>query len=198
MKKNKLLYQYAIRRDFSKTPEPGTPYIQVHTTDPLFVIQKHQASHLHYDLRIEIDGVLKSWALPKGPSTNPTVRRLAIPTEDHPLEYATFEGVIPEGQYGAGTVMVWDIGTYDNIKRSNGKAVTMLDCYLNGHIELFLHGTKLNGAYALIRLERSTYKDRAWLLIKMRDDYAQASNILKSKLRSALTNRTMAQIRKGA
>ncbi len=196
MKKKESLAQYNSQRDFTKTPEPKGTQKQKHMTNPIFVIQKHQARHLHYDVRLEIDGVLKSWAVPKGPSTNPTIKRLAIPTEDHPLEYATFEGVIPEGQYGAGTVMVWDIGTYENIKYSKGKPISMLDCYLNGHIEVFLHGKKLTGAYTLIHLEKSTYKQGGWLLIKMRDDYASTSNILTSKPRSVLTGRTMTQIRK--
>jgi DNA ligase D-like protein (predicted 3'-phosphoesterase) len=198
MKKKESLNQYKAQRDFTKTPEPKGAHKQAYSANPIFVIQKHYASHLHYDMRLEINGVLKSWAVPKGPSTDPSVKRLAIPTEDHPIEYATFEGVIPEGQYGAGTVMVWDIGTYENIKHSEGKPIPMLDCYLNGRIEVFLHGKKLTGAYTLIRLEQSTYKQGGWLLIKMRDDYVKSSNILTRQPRSALTDRNMTQIRKGS
>jgi bifunctional non-homologous end joining protein LigD len=198
MKKTESLIRYKAQRDFTQTPEPKGTRRRARKTNPIFVIQKHQATHLHYDLRLEIDGVLKSWAVPKGPSTDPSIKRLAVPTEDHPMEYATFEGIIPEGQYGAGTVMVWDMGTYDNIKHTKDKTVPMLDCYLNGRIEVFLHGKKLTGAYTLIRLEKSTYKQGGWLLIKMRDEYAKSSNILTSKPHSALTNRTMAQIKKGS
>lgn len=167
----------------------------MHTTS-LFVIQKHDASHLHYDFRLEINGVLKSWAVPKGPSTNPEIKHLAMPTEDHPLEYATFEGVIEAGSYGAGTVMVWDIGTFENIKQSKGSLVPIEQCYKNGQIEVFLHGKKLNGRYTLIRMKLGKAKKESWLLIKMRDEYADPqNNLLISKPNSALTDRTMEQIK---
>jgi DNA ligase D-like protein (predicted 3'-phosphoesterase) len=154
--------------------------------DPIFVIQKHQASRLHYDFRLEIDGVLKSWAIPKGPSTNPKDKRLAVPTEDHQIEYADFEGVISEG-YGAGTVMVWDTGTYKNIS----KQVSMVKCYKNGRIEIFLHGKKLKGAYALVKFASKSQ----WLLIKMNDEYADSKHdIVKTKPDSAVSGRSIKEI----
>jgi DNA ligase D-like protein (predicted 3'-phosphoesterase) len=138
------------------------------------VIQKHQASSLHYDFRIEVDGVLKSWAVPKGPSTDPSVKRLAVPTEDHPLGYADFEGVIPEGEYGGGTMIIWDRGTYRNLKEedAHGEVLSLEDQIENGHVTIWLEGQKLRGGYALIRTGKGE-KPR-WLLIKMDDDGADA------------------------
>jgi DNA ligase D-like protein (predicted 3'-phosphoesterase) len=157
--------------------------------NPLFVIQKHSASHLHYDFRLEYNGILLSWAVPKGPSLNPRIKRLAIPTPDHPYDYAHFEGAIPAGSYGAGTVMVWDIGTYRNIKMDDGALVSMKECLRRGTIEIFLKGKKLQGGFALIKTARG------WLLIKMRDEYASArKNPVTTQNKSALTERTMRQI----
>ncbi len=189
------LKKYKNRRDFSASPEPaGKKRMKKNNEKPIFVIQKHDASHLHYDFRIEIDGVLKSWAVPKGPSTNPQEKHLAIETEDHPMEYATFEGVIPEGHYGAGPVIVWDTGTYDNIKQKNGVIVPLKQCYKDGQIEIFLHGKKLIGGYALIRTE-SDEKNK-WLLIKMRDEYADARrNPVSSEPESVLSGKTIEQIK---
>ena len=126
-----------------------------------FVVQKHDATTLHYDFRLEINGVLKSWAIPKGPSTDPSNKRLAIPTPDHALEYKDFAGVIPEGQYGAGKVTIWDKGTYANIRDD----VSMSKSYQEGKIKIHLDGKKLKGNYSLIRMKG---KDKPWLLIKMR------------------------------
>lgn len=137
---------------------------------PIFVIQKHDASHLHYDFRIEVDGVLVSWAVPKGPSRDPRDKRLAMPTEDHDLTWAQFEGVIPEGEYGAGTVMIWDRGTYKNIKEKEGELVPLSDCLKRGTVEIFLEGKKLHGGYALIRMEDG----KRWLLIKMHAPHEHA------------------------
>lgn len=188
------LRQYYRKRDFKKTSEPKGKIKKTKSKQPIFVIQKHAASHLHYDFRLEIEGVLKSWAVPKGPSLDPKIKRLAIPTEDHPLEYAQFEGVIPQGEYGGGTVMIWDYGTFENIKKHNGKKISLSDSYDKGSIEVFLHGKKLVGAFALIKT-RMDKKD--WLLIKMRDDFAHATkNPIKSKTKSAKTDRTMLQITK--
>jgi DNA ligase D-like protein (predicted 3'-phosphoesterase) len=125
-----------------------------------FVVQKHDATTLHYDFRLEIDGVLKSWAIPKGPSKDPSDKRLAVPTSDHNLEYKDFEGVIPEGQYGAGKVTIWDKGTYENIRDD----VSMAKAYKEGKIKIALKGKKLKGNYSLIKMHG---KDKPWLLIKM-------------------------------
>ena len=126
MADHKPLADYLAKRDFSVTPEPDGSGHRPDSDDPIFVIQEHDASSHHFDVRLEVDGVLKSWAVPKGPSTDPSERRLAVPTEDHPLSYADFEGTIPEGEYGAGTVIVWDAGTYTNLKRDDsGEAVPM-------------------------------------------------------------------------
>jgi DNA ligase D-like protein (predicted 3'-phosphoesterase) len=143
---DQLLADYRRKRDFSKTPEPvpkrGKPHQQ-----PIFVVQEHHARRLHYDLRLEADGVLKSWAVTKIPSMDPTVRRLAVRTEDHPLEYANFEGDIPKGQYGAGHVEIWDRGTYENLS-----AGPLTDALNAGKVEIEFHGKKLKGKFALIRM----------------------------------------------
>ncbi len=178
------LKDYEEKRDFRKTPEPSGG------TDKggVFVIQKHDASHLHYDFRLAVDGVLKSWAIPKGPSTDPGVKRLAIMTEDHPLDYAGFEGTIPEGEYGAGTVMVWDTGEYKNLnEESVSKGLE------NGHIKVWLDGRKLKGGYALT-LTRP--KQRHWIMVKTKDDEADARrNPVSTEPDSALTGRSLDEIR---
>lgn len=187
------LSKYKKRRNFTKSPEPAGKRKVKPSKKPIFVIQKHDATRLHYDFRIEIDGVLVSWAVPRGPSLNPKEKRLAIRTDDHPIDYAKFEGTIPEGQYGAGTVMVWDIGKYKNIKTKNGRVVSMKQCLKNGQIEIFLEGKKLKGGYALIQMRR---KDQ-WLLIKMKDEHADArKNPVSTQTKSTLTDRTLKQIEK--
>jgi len=186
------LAAYRAKRDLAKTPEPFGG--ERHDAGPIFVVQKHDASHLHYDLRLEIGGVLKSWAVPKGPSMDPKVKRLAIPTEDHPLDYADFEGVIPEGQYGAGTVMVWDIGTYRNLKSETQEAHSIDENYDHGHLEIWLDGKKLKGAFTMVRTKRGGTKPQ-WLLWKSRDDFAQSDvDILVDAPNSALTGRSLEQI----
>lgn len=192
MAKN-ILSTYKKRRNFSVSPEPAATIRQELKNEPLFVIQKHAASHLHFDVRLEIGGVLASWAVPKGISTDPAIKHLAVPTEDHPYDYAFFEGTIPQGQYGGGTVMVWDIGTYTNIKEKNGKAVSMQQSYKMGTVEVALHGKKLHGNYALIRIGKQA--DNRWILLKMNDEYAHKK--IKNVTKSALTGRTMAQIARG-
>lgn len=185
------LKSYHEKRDFKRTPEPYGE--KAEANEPIFVIQKHKATSLHYDFRIEIDGVLKSWAVPKGPSTDPKVKRLALPTEDHPIDYAHFEGVIPEG-YGAGTVMVWDIGTYRNLwtEKEPDKRLTMGQAYDKGHIEVWLDGKKLKGGYALIRTGKI-----GWLLVKERDQYAdKPQDPVKNEPGSALTGRSLEDIAK--
>ncbi len=192
MIKKKPLTSYKKKRNFTATPEPsGKTVAKKKSKDLLFVIQKHQASHLHYDFRIEVNGALKSWAVPKGPSIDPSQKRLAMPTEDHPYDYAHFEGIIPEGNYGAGTVMVWDIGTYTLIEKEN--PISMKEALKNGQVEIWLEGKKLHGGYTLIRIGTGT-DDERWLLIKMRDEYADKKRGINE--RSALTNRTMNQITK--
>ena len=159
------LQEYKRKRDLTKTPEPGAGPGKKSSGDPIFVIQQHRATAMHYDFRLEVDGVLKSWAVPKGPSTNPATKRMAIPTEDHPMEYAEFEGVIPGGNYGAGRVIVWDEGTY-----RNAGSDTMDEGLRRGHVSLELDGHKLRGGWALTRL-----KDDTWLLVKRNDDAADRS-----------------------
>ena len=141
------LKSYEQKRHFERTLEPagGTKGA---SEKPVFVIQKHDASNLHYDFRLEVDGVLKSWAVPKGPSTDPREKRLALPTEDHPLEYADFEGVIPEDEYGGGSVLVWDTGPYRNLRaeKEDGKRLSMQQSVDDGQVEVWLEGRKLRGA----------------------------------------------------
>ena len=164
------LDRYRERRDFSRSTEPdgdsdGT------SDDPVFVIQKHDASTLHYDFRLALDGVLKSWAVPKGPSTDPRDKRLAVATKDHPLDYADFEGVIPEGEYGAGTVLIWDRGTYENITEKDNGIRPLSEALETGHALIWLSGEKIQGGYALERMDDDADQ---WLLIKMDDDAADA------------------------
>ncbi|MEQ9123829.1 MAG: DNA polymerase ligase N-terminal domain-containing protein [Alphaproteobacteria bacterium] len=185
---------YQTKRDFAKTPEPqGGRRRGKGSGAPVFVVQLHDASTLHYDLRLEVDGVLKSWAVPKGPSTDPREKRLAIPTEDHPLDFADFEGVIPEGQYGAGTVVVWDRGTYENVTEKDGEIRPMAEALKKGHALFRLDGEKISGGYALQRIE--TGDDESWLLVKMKDDAADARRKPTStEPRSALTGRTLDEV----
>ena len=192
MKSKDLLKDYQEKRRFRKTPEPAGGERQASET-PIFVIQKHGARTLHYDVRLEVEGVLKSWAVPKGPSLNPKDKRLAVPTEDHPLEYADFEGVIPEGEYGAGAVMVWDFGTYRNITEKKGKAIPMAEAVPHGHIKVWLDGKKLKGGYALTRFKKEP--DEAWLLVKADDEGADPKvNLVSEKPDSALTGRSLEEI----
>ena len=192
------LEAYRKKRNFGETPEPpGGVRRAGRLRRPIFVVQKHDASRLHYDFRIEINGVLTSWAVPKGPSMNPADKRLAAMTEDHPLEYADFEGIIPEGQYGAGTVMVWDKGWYEP-----ADDVPMDRHLARGKIDIVLHGRKLRGGFTLIKMEtRSGGRSQArnWLLIKHRDEHADSSwNIEAPSLsRSVLTGRTLKEIAEG-
>ncbi len=153
---------YRKKRRFKKTPEPkGKKTVGRKSS---FVVQRHAASHLHYDFRLQIRGSLKSWAVPKGIPKTTNIKRLAVQTEDHPLEYAKFEGKIPKGEYGAGIVKIWDKGTYRNIKKDkNGKEIPMSTCLKKGQIAVYLEGKKLNGAYALVK-----FKDKNWFLIKMK------------------------------
>jgi DNA ligase D-like protein (predicted 3'-phosphoesterase) len=192
MKSKDPLKTYQEKRRFSKTPEPSGGERQA-SDNPMFVIQKHAARTLHYDFRLEVEGVLKSWAVPKGPSLNPKDKRLAVPTEDHPLEYADFEGVIPEGEYGAGAVMVWDSGTYRNLTEKKGKPVPMEEAVPHGHVKVWLEGKKLRGGYALTRFKKPP--DEAWLLVKADDEAADPqTDILTKAADSALTGRSLDEI----
>jgi DNA ligase D-like protein (predicted 3'-phosphoesterase) len=151
------------------------------------VVHKHDATTLHYDFRLEMGGVPRSWAVPKGPSTNPKDKRLAMPTEDHPLDYVDFEGVIPEGRYGAGPVIVWDTGTYRSLTEQHERAVT------DGHVAVWLEGRKLRGGYALTRIGRG--KRERWLLVKMADEQADARRKpVKSQPESVVSGRTVEQV----
>jgi len=184
------LVQYRTKRDFKVTPEPKGARKSRGTAHQLaFVIQKHQASHLHYDFRLEWNGVLISWAVPKGPSLDPSVKRMAVAVEDHPLEYGGFEGTIPEGQYGGGTVMVWDRGTWT-------PEVEDVDAALeNGELKFSLKGNKLKGSWVLVRLKpRGNSPRLSWLLIKHRDRYASESDVTAAKPRSVLSKRSMRAI----
>jgi len=177
------LTEYDKKRRFTKTPEPG-PKEKRSKSGRLFVIQKHRATRLHYDFRLESEGVLKSWAVPKGPSLDPSVKRLAMEVEDHPVDYADFEGIIPEGEYGGGTVMVWDQGTYESEKSD-----TISSDIHRGEVKFTLHGEKLNGSWALVRTN-----DRQWLLIKHRDEYAITEEVAELQPFSVITGRTLAEI----
>jgi DNA ligase D-like protein (predicted 3'-phosphoesterase) len=165
---------------------------------PKFVIQKHDASTLHYDFRLEVDGVLKSWAVPKGPSTDPREKRLAMPTDDHDLDYIDFEGTIPEGEYGAGTVLVWDTGPYHTLKTDdNGNPVPMGDSVNKGHITVWLDGEKIKGGYALTRVAQGA--DERWLLVKMDDEEADARrNPVSTEPASVQTDRTLDEVAEAA
>lgn len=171
----KKLETYQSKRNFKKTPEPSGKEKIKKLKHPIFVVQKHNASHLHYDFRLEMNGVLKSWAIPKGPSNDPQEKRLAVETEDHPMSYATFEGTIPEGQYGAGTVKLWDIGTFTTIKPE-----TIEKSYNDGKIEINLSGKKLKGNYVLVRTKLGGNK-KNWLFKKMIDN-AKSNNDPKIKV----------------
>jgi DNA ligase D-like protein (predicted 3'-phosphoesterase) len=179
---------YQNKRDLRSTPEPSG---DADGNERRFVIQKHDASTLHYDVRLAIEGALVSWAVPKGPSTDPSEKRLAQRTEDHPLSYADFEGVIPEGQYGAGTVLVWDRGPYRNL-RAEKDGASMRASLDGGKVEVWLDGEKLQGGYALIRIDDA---DDRWLLIKMDDEAADARrNPTSTEPKSVLSGRTLDEI----
>jgi DNA ligase D-like protein (predicted 3'-phosphoesterase) len=186
------LRSYRAKRDFKRTPEPSGRRKRA-SREPRFVVQEHQARALHWDFRLEAGGVLASWAVPKGPSLNPADKRMAMRTEDHPIEYAEFEGIIPEGEYGAGQVIVWDQGTYRNLTERRGKEVPIEKAISAGHVTVWLDGEKLSGAFALTRLAKG--KRERWLLVKKADEKAdRRRNVVKSKPRSVISGRTVAQL----
>jgi len=183
------LKEYKRKRDLSKTPEPGPGAAKrKREKKPIFVIQQHAARRMHWDFRLEVDGVLASWAVPKGPSVNPAVKRMAVPTEDHPMEYANFEGVIPPGNYGAGRVIVWDMGVYAPLGDK-----PMAEGLKKGHVSFVLVGHKLMGAFALTRFRAN--EDESWLLVKMDDEYADRKiDIVTAKPESVLSGKTIDEI----
>ena len=187
------LAEYRRKRDFTRTREPAGG--RSSTGKKLaFVIQKHAASHLHFDLRLELDGVMKSWAVPKGPSLDPTVKRLAMQVEDHPIEYNKFEGTIPEGEYGGGTVMLWDRGTYTAPGDEPDAEDALRRGYEKGDFKFELHGKRLQGSWVLVRIRRDEER-RQWLLIKHRDEYAEeGADIVADVTTSVSTGRTMEEI----
>jgi bifunctional non-homologous end joining protein LigD len=195
------LDEYKRKRRFEETPEPA-PKLEKKSRHR-FAVQRHAASRLHYDFRLEMEGVLKSWAVPKGPSLDPADKRLAMQVEDHPVSYYDFEGTIPEGNYGGGTVMVWETGTWEPLSPepvdgvyvpgTEKEAVAMLS---KGDLKFRLKGKRLNGDFALIHIKgrRPGSKGNEWLLIKKKDDYVVTGFDIDAYDTSALTNRTMAQI----
>lgn len=187
------LVRYKEKRNFNSTSEPEGG--KATGAQLRFVVQKHAASRLHYDFRLEMEGVLKSWAVPKGPSTDPATKRLAMMVEDHPYNYRDFEGTIPEGNYGAGTVIVWDEGTYEPLEKIEGKKAQ--DKYLlkelkSGSLKFVLQGKKLKGEWALVKTHQA---ENSWLLIKHRDKYASADDIT-AKEKSVMSGKTLEQIEK--
>lgn len=189
------LRTYRDMRDFGRTPEPSGKNAPKRADRPIFVIQKHDASRLHYDFRLEIDGVLKSWVIPKGPSPDPREKRLAVETEDHPIDYADFEGIIPKGEYGGGTVLVWDSGTWQNHSLDErGKSLPVSRALQQGKLVFELWGQKLKGRWVLVHMRG---KGRNWLLIKEKDAESDARrNPVNTETKSVLTGRTLAEIRR--
>jgi bifunctional non-homologous end joining protein LigD len=182
------LAEYNRKRRFDVTPEPPGRAGKKRARALAFVVQKHRASHLHYDFRIEHEGVMLSWAVAKGPSLDPGVRRLAMMTEPHPMDYNDFEGVIPEGEYGGGTVMIWDRGTWEPESPDVDRALA------KGDLKMRLHGRKLKGSWVLVRM-----RDRQWLLIKHRDAHASATvDLTVARPKSVVSRRTMAGIARAA
>jgi bifunctional non-homologous end joining protein LigD len=192
------LKEYNKKRVFNKTPEPTGG--KTSKDDLHFVVQKHDATRLHYDFRLEMNGVLKSWAVPKGPSLNPDDKRLAMMVEDHPYDYRDFEGIIPEGNYGAGTVIIWDKGTYETLEPLPSKKQEeklLLAQLKSGSLKVRLFGKKLKGEFALVHIKNnnSGKGDNAWLLIKHRDEFASAGDITR-KDKSVVSGKSIAQLGK--
>ena len=185
------LKEYRKKRHFDVSPEPQgqAEPSKKKSAQVIYVVQKHRASHLHYDFRLEWNGTLLSWAVPKGPSLDPSVKRLAMKVEDHPIEYSNFEGIIPKGEYGGGTVMVWDRGTWEPEAEDVDTALRQ------GELKFTLHGKKLRGSWVLVRTRGyGSRSDRSWLLIKHRDAYASKEDITIDAPRSVVSNRLLAEI----
>lgn len=184
----KQLHAYQRKRAPDRTPEPFGNGAR--SDQPMFVIQQHDATNMHWDLRLQAEGVLKSWAVPKGPSTDPREKRLAVPTEDHPLNYADFEGVIPEGEYGGGRVIVWDRGVYHALE-GDAAEEDIADAVAGGHVKVWLQGDKLTGGYVLTRMRG----DDQWLLIKLEDEGAdRRRNPARTQPESVLSGHTVHSI----
>jgi len=196
--KPRALAEYRRKRDFSKTKEPEGKARVPRTAKLQFVIQKHAASHLHYDLRLELDGVMKSWAVPKGPSLDPAVKRLAMQVEDHPVEYNTFEGIIPAGEYGGGTVMLWDRGVYTWWQDDPDPVARLREGYAKGDFKFVLLGKRLKGSFVLVRTRRGGPDKPQWLLIKHKDEFAEPGSDITAEVETSVaTGRTMEAIRTG-
>lgn len=191
-----FLEKYNKKQNLSKTSESNGGKTVKNSEKLGFIIQKHNAMRLHYDLRLEVDGVLKSWAMPKGPSLNPEEKRLAIKTEDHTLEYFSFEGTIPEGEYGAGEVIIWDKGSYRSTQKENEREIPINEAVKNGHIEIILEGKKLKGKFSLVRIGFRGSRN-SWLLIKARDQYAdKTKDITSAEPQSVISGKTIEDLRK--
>jgi bifunctional non-homologous end joining protein LigD len=192
-KKQHDIKEYNRKRDFNVTAEPKGEVKKNKVKQPVFVIQKHDASRLHYDLRLEVEGVMASWAVPKGPSMVKGERHLAVHVEDHPIDYNTFEGNIPEGEYGGGSVIVWDRGTYENIRENKPRnKKTMRQSIAEGKVEFLLHGKKLQGAFVLIRTDEA--KDQ-WILMKMDDEDAlEDGDIREERPESVISGKTVEEV----
>jgi bifunctional non-homologous end joining protein LigD len=192
------LRKYRSMRDFSVTAEPAGGK-QPGRDGPTFVVQKHAARRLHYDVRFELDGVMPSWAVPKGPSYDPAVKRLAVHVEDHPLDYQSFEGTIPAGQYGGGSVIVWDRGTYQNITEKDGRPVALADAIRTGHFSVWINGAKLRGGWSFTRTSRPGQRQDSWIMVKRKDDHADADlDITASAPESVKTGRKVEALSEAA
>jgi DNA ligase D-like protein (predicted 3'-phosphoesterase) len=189
--------EYERKRDFDRTPEPrGNGRRKKKGRWPLFVIQQHDATAMHFDFRLEDEGALKSWAIPKGPSLDPRDKRLAMPTEDHPLEYIDFEGVIPKGEYGAGPVIIWDRGVYENRSvDKRGREISVSEAVELGSVKVYLHGQKISGGFGLVRMGSKPGERESWLLVKERDSEADARRKpAKTQPESVVSGRTLKQV----
>lgn len=189
------LRDYHGKRDFGRTGEPRGGGAEA-GAEPRFVVQIHDARRMHFDFRLQVGDVLRSWSVPKGPSADPRDKRLAVPTEDHPLEYEEFEGVIPRGEYGGGTVIVWDHGTYEPLSHDRrGRSVGFAESLERGHATFRLHGSKLRGEYALTRFRGGDGGEEAWLLVRAAKGGAKGRGAPDPRrARSARSGRTLAQV----
>jgi len=189
------LARYKEKRNFNKTPEPEGKE-RTGSKDLIFVVQKHNATNLHYDFRLEVDGVLKSWAVPKGPSLNPADKRLAMMVEDHPFDYKDFEGIIPKDEYGGGEVIIWDMGTFHALTTEDRKESEKLmrEGLQKGDAKFVLNGKKLKGEFVLVKMKGKM--ENAWLLIKHKDKYASQSNILEQD-KSVISGSTIEDLQQG-